>query len=173
MRLLRRSPVTLLLLAACLLPVGIGTAMSTHGAAVAALRGELVNEARDQTGVLDDYFRRAQAVDLITAHNPAFRSFYATPGGLDAKIRRGGSLMDEVNGGLAYLEQLYPGAIGEACFIDRHGPEVARMVRGKRARIADLSADESGNPSSSRPSGSTSARSTRRLRTSRPIPASG
>src|ERR671931_1897913 len=47
---------------------------------------------------------------------------------------------------LNYLEQLYPTSIGEACFIDRTGPENARYVRGVRARLKDLSPDESGNP---------------------------
>src|SRR5919197_473419 len=47
---------------------------------------------------------------------------------------------------LNYLEQLYPASIGEACFIDRDGPENARHVRGLRARLADLSPDESANP---------------------------
>jgi GGDEF domain-containing protein len=41
---------------------------------------------------------------------------------------------------------LYPASIGEACFIDRAGAENARMVRGSRARVAELSPDESANP---------------------------
>src|SRR3954471_7818760 len=54
--------------------------------------------------------------------------------------------MDEINGGLGYLETLFPGSIGEACFIDRSGAEVARMVRGERATVEGLSLDESKNP---------------------------
>ncbi|HKN56407.1 MAG TPA: hypothetical protein VJX66_28205, partial [Amycolatopsis sp.] len=45
-----------------------------------------------------------------------------------------------------YLEKLYPGRIGEACFIDADGAENARVVRGERAAVDDLSPDESGNP---------------------------
>jgi diguanylate cyclase (GGDEF)-like protein/putative nucleotidyltransferase with HDIG domain len=41
---------------------------------------------------------------------------------------------------------LFPDSIGEACFIDRAGPEIARMVRGLRATSADLSPDESAAP---------------------------
>jgi diguanylate cyclase (GGDEF)-like protein len=47
---------------------------------------------------------------------------------------------------LGYLEELFPDSIGEACFIDRSGPEVARVVHGDRATPADLSTDESANP---------------------------
>ncbi|HEX3214368.1 MAG TPA: diguanylate cyclase, partial [Actinomycetota bacterium] len=39
---------------------------------------------------------------------------------------------------------MFPDSIGEACFIDRTGPEIARMVRGKRATLKELSPDESG-----------------------------
>jgi len=53
-------------------------------------------------------------------------------------------VLDEVNQALGYLEELFPDSIGEACFIDRTGPENARMVRGVRATVKDLSPDESG-----------------------------
>src|SRR6266540_3443172 len=87
-RRMRRFPFSTLLVAICLLPVGIGSGTSTHGHAIAALEGAL-----------------------------------------------------------AYSERLFPDSIGEACFIDHGGPENARVVRGVRARPADLSPDESGNPS--------------------------
>jgi hypothetical protein len=94
--------------------------------------------------VLEDYFARARSIDLLTANNPAFRRFYRTPGDRIDKIRAGGPVLDEANEALGYLEELFPDSIGEACFIDRAGPEVARMVRGERATLADLSPDESG-----------------------------
>src|SRR5438874_1752896 len=50
------------------------------------------------------------------------------------------------NDAMDYLEKLYPGRIGEACFIDADGAENARVVRGERAAVDDLSPDESGNP---------------------------
>ena len=43
---------------------------------------------------------------------------------------------------LAYLEQLFPGSIGEACFIDRGGAENARAVKGKAEPPSALSPDE-------------------------------
>ena len=55
-------------------------------------------------------------------------------------------MLDKANEALGYLEELFPDSIGEACFIDRNGPEIARMVRGVRATRADLSPDESGAP---------------------------
>jgi hypothetical protein len=53
-------------------------------------------------------------------------------------------VLDDANQALGYLEDLFLDSIGEACFIDRAGPENARMVRGERATLEDLSPDESG-----------------------------
>jgi diguanylate cyclase (GGDEF)-like protein len=143
---MRRFSLTVLLVAICLLPVGIGSGTSAHSHAVAALDGALTNTASAQAQVLEDYFTRAQSIDLLTANNPSFQDFYALPGSRAAKIRAGGPVLDEANQALGYLEELFPDSIGEACFIDRAGPELARMVRGKRATPADLSPDESGAP---------------------------
>jgi diguanylate cyclase (GGDEF)-like protein len=143
---MRRFSLSVLLAAICLLPVGIGSGTSAHSHAVAAVDGALANTAQAQAQVLEDYFSRARSIDLLTANNPAFRRFYAMPGDRTAKIRAGGPVMDETNEALGYLEELFPDSIGEACFIDRAGPENARMVRGVRAAPADLSADETGAP---------------------------
>jgi diguanylate cyclase (GGDEF)-like protein len=140
---MRRFSLSVLLVAICLLPVGIGTGTSAHSHAVAALDGALVNTASAQAQVLEDYFARARSIDLLTANNPAFLRFYQTPGDRAAKIRAGGPVLDQANQALGYLEELFPDSIGEACFIDRAGPEIARMVHGKRATLADLSPDES------------------------------
>jgi diguanylate cyclase (GGDEF)-like protein len=147
----RRSPLTILLLAIVLLSVGIGVGVSEHSHAVATLNGALATSAGKQAEVLDDYFARAQSIDLLTAHNPAFGEFYQLPGsrtagGRGRLVRAGGPVLDDVNRALGYLEELFPDSIVEACFIDRSGPEVARVVRGERATPADLSPDESANP---------------------------
>ncbi len=143
---MRRFPFSTLLVAICLLPVGIGSGTSTHGHAIAALEGALANKASEEAQVLADYFSRGQSIDLLTANNPAFQQFYGLPGDRGAKLRSGRPVVDEINQSLAYLERLFPDSIGEACFIDHGGPENARVVRGVRARPADLSPDESGNP---------------------------
>jgi diguanylate cyclase (GGDEF)-like protein len=141
---MRRFSLSVLLVAICLLPVGIGSGTSAHSHAAAALDGALANTAGAQAQVLEDYFARARSIDLLTANNPAFQDFYALPGSRAAKIRAGGPVLDKANEALGYLEKLFPDSIGEACFIDRAGPEIARMVRGERATLADLSPDESG-----------------------------
>jgi diguanylate cyclase (GGDEF)-like protein len=143
---MRRFSLSVLLVAICLLPVGIGSGTSAHSHAKAALDGALTNTANAQAQVLEDYFARARSIDLLTANNPAFRHFYRTPGARATKIRAGGPVLDEANEALGYLERLFPTSIGEACFIDRAGPEIARMVRGVRATPKDLSPDESGAP---------------------------
>ena len=143
---MRRFSFSVLLVAICLLPVGIGSGTSARSHAVAALDGALANTASAQAQVLEDYFSRARSIDLLTANNPAFRRFYQTPGDRTAKIRAGGPVLDQANEALGYLEILFPDSIGEACFIDRAGPEIARMVRGVRAAPADLSPDESAAP---------------------------
>jgi diguanylate cyclase (GGDEF)-like protein len=141
---MRRFSLSVLLVAICLLPVGIGSGTSAHSHAVAALDGALANTASAQAQVLEDYFARARSIDLLTANNPAFQDFYELPGSRAAKVRRGGPVLDKANEALGYLEELFPDSIGEACFIDRAGPENARMVRGERATLEDLSPDESG-----------------------------
>jgi diguanylate cyclase (GGDEF)-like protein len=135
-----------LLVALCLLPAGMGAAMGQRSQARAALDAGLAHAAKEQAEVLSDYFARARALTLLAAHNPAFARFYDLPGDRITKIRTNVELMREINNGLGYLETLYPGSIGEACFIDRSGAEVARTVRDVRAGLSDLSTDESKNP---------------------------
>ena len=142
----RGVPAAALLLGLCLLPAGMGAAMGQRSQARAALDAGLTHTAQEQASVLADYFQRARALTLLAAHNPAFAAFYAAPGTRLDKIKAGGRRMDQIAEGLGYLEKLFPGSIGEACFIDRSGAEVARMVRGRRAPMDDLSTDESANP---------------------------
>jgi len=106
----------------------------------------LTNRVGQDASRLEAYFERARSIMLITAHNPAFRDFYAKSGARLTKVRERGPEIREAEAALNYLEQLYPTSIGEACFIDRSGPENARYVRGVRAPLDDLSPDESGNP---------------------------
>jgi hypothetical protein len=59
---MRRISLTVLLVAICLLPVGIGSGASAHSHAVAALDGALANTASAQAQVLEDYFSRARSI---------------------------------------------------------------------------------------------------------------
>jgi PAS domain S-box-containing protein len=137
-------------LAIGVLPISVGAVVLQRRDAAAgardALDRALVTGANEQAGALESYFARARAIDLLTAQNPAFREFYDLPGSRVAKIRAGGPVLEQTSQALAYLEQLFPGSIGEACFIDRGGPENARVVRGERALPSELSPDESKNP---------------------------
>src|SRR5213083_2162124 len=98
----RRLPLTMLLLSIVLLSVGIGVGMSEHSHAVATLNGALATSASRQAEVLDDYFARAQSIDLLTVHNPAFGEFYRLPGsgtgsGRNRNVRAGGQVLDDAN----------------------------------------------------------------------------
>src|SRR2546430_3885981 len=111
-----------------------------------ALEHDLTVEAAERASGVPAYFNRARDVALLPVHNRVFTDFYAAPGERVAKIRRDTALMAEVNSALAYLQRLYPGRIGEACFIDSGGAENARVVSGKPAVPNDLSPHESHNP---------------------------
>jgi diguanylate cyclase (GGDEF)-like protein len=120
--------------------------MRDQSAKHSAADQELANTTRDEADQVEEYFARARSINLITAHNPAFRAFYKDHGSRVAKVKTHGPAIRDAEGALAYLEQLYPTSIGEACFIDAKGPENARFVNGIRAEFKDLSPDESGNP---------------------------
>ena len=140
--------VTFLALAAgvALLAVSIGVGVRDHADRQRDSDQALTSKAADQATQLEEYFARARSIMLITAQNPSFRSFYSDPGSRRDKIEAHTPAIQDSEKALAYLETLYPASIGEACYIDRSGPENARYVRGERATIADLSPDESGAP---------------------------
>jgi hypothetical protein len=104
----------------------------------------LAFEAKEHTQALAQSFERARSLTQILAHSPAFRQVYETPGQLGDKVRSRVRPVREANVALAHLEKLFPGQIGEACFIDRGGAESARAVKGKIAPLSDLSDDETG-----------------------------
>ena len=143
---MRRSLLLILTGALVLLLIGVSNGFAGHASALTRERNALVYDATEQAQVLNAHFTRARSIILLTAHTPEFRDFYAESGTRDQRVRRGGEVVDKVNEALAYLEQLYPDRIGEACFIDASGAENARTVRGKRAGYADLSLDEAANP---------------------------
>jgi hypothetical protein len=142
----RRHSFTALLLAVLLVAASFGLAQLRRQSAVAAQDRALMHDAAEERGALDAYFERARAITKLMAQNPAFRDFYAAPGSRRAKVLANVRPIRRARAALAYLERLYPNSIGEACFIDRRGPENARAVKGRIAPAPDLSPDESGNP---------------------------
>src|SRR5262245_39714462 len=141
--------------AAAFLAVAMGVLLLAGGAALGvrersqqqlAVDHTLTNRVDEDASRLEAYFERARSIVLITGNNPAFRDFYAMSGARLAKVKARGPEIRKAEEALNYLEQLYPTSIGEACFIDRTGPENARYVRGVRAPFDDLSLDESSAP---------------------------
>jgi diguanylate cyclase (GGDEF)-like protein len=135
-----------MVLGLCLLPAGIGAAMGQHGEAKAAVASGLSRAASEQAELMSDYFARARSINLLVARNPAFRHFYELPGTRIERLQTGGPVVEEVNAALRDVEDLFRDSISEACFIDRSGAEVGRMVRSERAALDDLSLNESKNP---------------------------
>ncbi|HEV7461162.1 MAG TPA: diguanylate cyclase [Solirubrobacteraceae bacterium] len=140
-----RFPAVASAIGVLLVALAVASAARDHAEAGARLDRALTTHARDQAAVLDSYFARARAILLVTAHSPGFAGFYASPGSRTTKLRSGAPALRQANAALEYLERLYPGSIGEACFIDRSGPENARVVRGGVAPVVALSPDESQN----------------------------
>jgi signal transduction histidine kinase len=141
--------VFVLVLAIGLVPLAVGAIViqrASHAEHSETLDRALRADAQAGSADLAAYFDRARAVALLTAANPVFSDFYTLPGTQRAKIRAQGRPVQDVNGALAYLQELYPLSLGEACFIDRAGFENARVVRGRPALPAELSPHEDIHP---------------------------
>ena len=114
------------------LPLLVGAVMlARHDAAQrrSKLDATLAGEAAAEAMRLQEYFGEAGKLVTYAARSSDFTGFQE----------------DHAAAALTAFERLYPDGIGEACFIGRRGPEIARVVRGERAATADLSPDESGS----------------------------
>jgi methyl-accepting chemotaxis protein len=139
-----RTAAILAFLGAVLVAVGgVVIAIVGHGETVSRLDATLKRDAGAQATAIDNYFQRSRDITLIASQDVAFRTFYTEPGSLVTRRAGGGGSLKEINRQLQYLEKLYPNAIGEACYIDSNGPEIARVVNGGVAPTGDLSDDES------------------------------
>jgi diguanylate cyclase (GGDEF)-like protein len=143
---MRVLPLIALIAGIALIPASVGVALSQHSSKVAEQDRSLSVEADQHAGLLQAYFARARSIALVMSKNPTFADFYNEPGGRVVKLKRQGRTLNRANDALGYLETLYPDSIGEVCFIDLSGGENARVVRGTRAKPADLSPDEKQNP---------------------------
>ncbi|MEA2402334.1 MAG: hypothetical protein QOK00_2737 [Thermoleophilaceae bacterium] len=141
-RSLRSTPLVALILAIALLSVAIGAAAADGGRKRDSLDRALRAEATEQAAKLHDYFARGRSLTLVAAHNPAYRDFYDLPGAREERILAGDRTLRQAQQALAYLHQVFPGSVGEACFIDSGGAENARAVRGVVAPTENLSPDE-------------------------------
>ncbi len=101
--------------------------------------------AKEEAARLDEYFSRSRDVMLLAANNPALRDFFALPGERADRLARASRTVRDVGGTLAFIAELYNGKIGEICFIDRGGAEIARMTNGAPAPPDELSLDEAEN----------------------------
>ena len=131
-----------LIVGVVLIPTALGVAKLDHDRAMSEVERGLVAKTDQHAGALESYFARARSIILLTANSPAFANVLAEPGTRAQKVRRQSRSIREVTHQLGYLERLYPASIGEACFIDAHGAEFARVVRGDVARPGELSTEE-------------------------------
>jgi methyl-accepting chemotaxis protein len=138
----RRAGIAVIVLVAGLLPLSLCAALVLYQSSRAA-------QARDAQGAqekaevaaaqLDQLFVQWRSEILIAASNQVVHRWYT-----ESDQRAG--LAADLNHVLVQFHDLYPDLIDEACYIDRAGPEQARMVKGAVAPADDLSPDESGNP---------------------------
>jgi diguanylate cyclase (GGDEF)-like protein len=143
---MRAAAFLALVMGVLLLAGGAALGVREHSQKQLAADHALTNRVDQDASRLEAYFERARSIVLITAHNPAFREFYAESGSRLAKAKERGPTLRKAEAAMNFLEQLYPTSIGEACFIDRSGAENARYVHGVRAPFDDLSLNESANP---------------------------
>jgi methyl-accepting chemotaxis protein len=138
----RRAGIAVIVLVAGLLPLALCAALVLYQSdrAVRARDAQGAQQkAQIAAGQLDQLFVQWRSELLIAAGNEVMHRWYTEPGRRDV-------MAADLNSTLVQLHSLYPDLIDEACFIDRAGPEQARMVMGVVAAAADLSPDESGNP---------------------------
>ena len=131
---LRVTPFVALVLGVTLLAAGL---LLTTGAIAQGHQQQrtLQRDAAQVSDSFSSYFERARSLNLLLAHDQTF-----TPSE--------GGVVDRVAASrvLAYLEVLYPHAIGEACAIDERGHEVARVTDGVPSLENELSVTEAKNP---------------------------
>src|SRR4051794_5266217 len=135
-----------LIIGVLLIPTALGVAKLDRDHRASAVERMLAMETEEHGGTLNAYMERARSVVLLTANSPAFANVLAQPGTRAQKLRRQGRNFTEVAHQLRYLERLYPAGIGEACFIDAHGAEFARVVHGEVAPPDQLSTTEQQTP---------------------------
>ncbi len=139
---------------AALLAVAVGTTVTSgQAAAQDDLDNRLHSVSSLTAAELGEYFDRARSIELLLSNSTTFRAFepdgaggghHSTVAGevplvLDPAAREAAEAM-------AYLEELYPNRISEACLINSDGHELARVVEGTVAPPEELSHEEASAP---------------------------
>ncbi len=135
----------------CVLCVGAVVGVVGGGRlAEAQLDQSLTARSLETAKTMEEFFKRARALDLMIAHSPTLEERLrerigdrpagrAAPGTADTSVAGNDHAIEDL---LTYLERLYPGQIGEADVIDQDGEEVVRVVRGNAATHGSLKDDE-------------------------------
>ena len=120
--------------------------MATAGrdSALANLDNALGSDAVLRASALEEYFERAESIELLMANDSALGQF--EPGRDQLSASQIAAASSQAAKTMAYLQELYPGRISEACLIDDTGTEWARVVRGKIAPASELSTEEASSP---------------------------
>jgi diguanylate cyclase (GGDEF)-like protein/putative nucleotidyltransferase with HDIG domain len=136
--------------------IALGALLAVFGAALvssrrsteqARLDRNLVTTAGEKAALVDTELERTRALALITARIPPFEEFYADAGSQAAAIAAVAGPSREINNALTYLWRLYPDRFVEAGYVDRHGAENARVVRGVATPAKSLAKDVRSSPS--------------------------
>lgn len=122
----------------------LSTATAGRDAALAELDNALSSDAVLRASALQEYFERAESIELLLANDSALAQFEKGSDQLSAPQVAAASA--QAAKAMAYLQELYPGQISEACLIDNTGTEWARVVRGKIAPASELSTEEAKAP---------------------------
>ena len=141
------------MIGAVLLTVAVATTVTSGRAAA---RDDLDNQLQSVSSLtaaeLGEYFDRARSIELLLSNSTTFRAFEPTSqgGGDPAAAGAVPQVLDpaarEAAEAMAYLEELYPNRISEACLIDADGHELARVVKGTVAPPEELSHEEASAP---------------------------
>ncbi len=120
-----------------------GAVAAGRQAARDELDHSLLRQAAAGSTALEEYFERAHSVNLLLAHDSAFRQYEPRRAEVPPVATPASARAVEA---MAYLERLYPARISEACLIDVTGTELARVVRGEVAPADELSTEEASAP---------------------------
>ena len=133
-----RAKFTLILILVGIIPL-LATSLyfynSTKNALFKNVFKELEWNTKEVTGIVEAYFAEAAKDLLLASRNAAFRMYFTD-------VENRAQWLEEQRRILRQLRALYPEMLDEACFIDREGQEICRIVHDELAAQDDLSSEE-------------------------------